>query len=153
MILLAIALTFLFSHLSFAWPGRVLVVFNGDMLVVSGGYNDEYTIRLYGIDCPEPGQEFYDEATAFIQTMTEGLFVYVDIAELDLSGSWMSKVYLPDGSCLNEKLVEAGLDWVREDCTDCGSLRALQEKARAGRKGIWSVASPVPPWEFRKVAK
>jgi micrococcal nuclease len=137
-----------------AWPGKIMLVFKGDVLAVSGGaYQEDFaTVLLSGIDCPEPGQAFCDEAAAFILKQTDDIIITCDIVSLDQFGNRVCVVSFPDGSTLNEKLVAAGLAWVTEDCTTA-SWRSLQEKAKAARIGLWAGTSPISPWEYRRKAE
>jgi len=59
-------------------------------------------------------------------------------------------VYSQNGSDVQERLVAAGLAWVRPEYED-QRLRRLMNSARASKKGLWAhreAEEPVPPWEF-----
>jgi micrococcal nuclease len=59
--------------------------------------------------------------------------------------------FLPDGRNLNQELVRAGLAWwYRQYAKRDQVLAALEQEARAAKRGLWVEASPVPPWEWRK---
>lgn len=39
--------------------------------------------------------------------------------------------------------------WVFDRYATDRTLYAIQDEARAARRGLWSDAAPVPPWEWR----
>jgi endonuclease YncB( thermonuclease family) len=54
--------------------------------------------------------------------------------------------------------ISAGLAWWyrayahEQTARDRELYAAAEEKARAGKTGLWADASPVPPWDWRKRA-
>jgi endonuclease YncB( thermonuclease family) len=57
---------------------------------------------------------------------------------------------------VNEELIRQGLAWVFTRYCDrpiCQEWKALEEEARKARRGLWSMAKPIPPWEFRRGTK
>lgn len=132
-------------------PGLYIVeeVDDGDTIVVSQGGKKE-TIRFIGIDTPEtkdprkPAQCFGLEATAKTKSLLEGTKVRL---EPDTIGDNRDKyqrllryVYLPDGTFMNELLVQEGYAFAYTifpfDKLD--DFVAAQEQARADLKGLWT---------------
>jgi endonuclease YncB( thermonuclease family) len=78
----------------------------------------------------------------------------VVIHATDRYGRLVGEVLLPDGRNLSHELVRAGLAWwyayfAKQDVV----LAALEQEARSARRGLWQDASPIPPWEWRKMRK
>ena len=62
----------------------------------------------------------------------------------------LAEVRLAAGTNVNHELVKAGwCMWFRKYAPDDLVLEALEAEARAARRGLWVVPSPVPPWEWR----
>jgi endonuclease YncB( thermonuclease family) len=106
------------------------------------------TIRLDGIDCPEGGQDFSQRAKALTSQMAFGKSVTVGPKELDKYGRLVARV-IADGQDVSLALVQAGLAWHYKQYSSDQSLAAAEVAARRAGIGLWSVKSPMPPWEFR----
>ncbi len=107
-------------------------------------------IRLYGIDCPERGQDFYRAAKTFTSEHAYGTMVHVTPVDHDAYGRVVAWVSV-NGTNLNKKLVDAGLAWwYKRYAPNEKELAKLEKKARRDKIGIWSHPHPVPPWEFRQ---
>ncbi len=59
-----------------SWSGKCVGVLDGDTILVMQG-REETKIRLYGIDCPEMGQDFGAKARRFTGKMAFGKTVTV----------------------------------------------------------------------------
>ncbi len=131
-----------------AWSGTVTAVTEGDSIVVRKGQKPT-TIRLHGVDCPERGQDFFDEATRFTAGLVLGKTVEVEPVSIDHHDRVVARISV-DGMSLNEELVRTGLAWWYPYYapTDTG-LAELQEKAKASKVGLWSRPDPTKPWEYR----
>ena len=145
------ALILSFPCLSWAWSAKVVEVADGDSITVLRNYN-QVKIRLYGIDCPEPGQAFGKKAKQFTSDMIFRKEVSVKPMTKDRYGLEVSLVF--EGKTLiNEELVKQGLAWVYwEHCHHpiCESWKNYQLRARFDELGLWADPNPVPPWAFRR---
>ena len=54
-----------------------------------------------------------------------------------------------DGVDANAEQVRAGMAWVFDKYVTDRGLYAVQDEARAARRGLWADAVPVAPWEWR----
>jgi len=129
---------------------RVVRILDGDTLEVLRDGRAE-RVRLWGIDCPERGQAFGSAARRFTGDLAFGQNVVLRSHGTDRYGRLLAEVILPDGRNLNQELVRAGLAWwYREYASEALELARLEQEARAARRGLWSDADPLPPWEFRR---
>jgi len=80
--------------------GKVTSVDDGDTLTISSS-GTEHRIRLFGVDCPEHGQPFGDEAKQFTRNMILGREVQIKVLDRDRYDRLVGEVYLPDGTLLN----------------------------------------------------
>ncbi|WP_370467983.1 thermonuclease family protein [Nitrospira sp. KM1] len=64
------------------------------------------------------------------------------------TGRTIADVLLADGADVNHQLVKSGWCWwyVPKDTV----LERLEGEAREAKLELWTDASPVPPWKFRK---
>jgi micrococcal nuclease len=135
------------------FAGKVVGVSDGDTLTVLRD-RTQIRIRLYGIDCPETGQDFGSRAKQFTSELAFGKVVKVVPRATDGYGRVVADVVLPDGQVLNDELVRAGLAWwYRQYARDIGTLSQLEAQAREAKRGLWSRPDPVPPWEWRRTKR
>ncbi len=137
-----------------SFEGKVLSISEADLMTVAydGGTME---VRLYGVDAPEKSQSFGEKARKFTSDQVQGKVVTVDPIARDRDGRTLA-IISADKMVLNRELVGSGLAWVYEHyCTraECREWKKLQEEARNRKTGLWSVAEPVAPWDFRNRGK
>ena len=130
------------------FSARVLRVIDGDSLWVESSAGESREIRVEGIDCPEAGQPFADEARAFTVSFVEGRALEVDGAVADEYGRLVARIRA-DGRDLSRALVRAGLGWHFKRYSHDATLASAEDEARAAHRGLWSESSPVAPWDLR----
>ncbi|MGD9850154.1 MAG: thermonuclease family protein [Nitrospirales bacterium] len=130
------------------WMGTVERVKDGDTLVLQRG-EERITVRLTGIDAPETAQRFGVDAAEFVRALVDGQTVTVRGTEQDQYHRLLATIELPDGRDLNRELVRHGLAWWFFKYSSDRVLAELELEARLARIGLWSQASPIPPWIFR----
>ena len=111
------------------FAGRVVGVSDGDTITVLRD-RTQVRIRLYGIDCPETGQDFGFRAKQFTAELAFGKVVKVVPRDRDRYGRIVAEVVLPDGRVLNDELVKAGLAWwYRQHAQNIGTLPQLEAES------------------------
>jgi len=139
-----------------AWTGLVINTPDGDMLTVRKSGRGQVKIRLYGIDCPEKGQPYANDARRFAAGMVLRKAVTVKELTRDRGGHTVALVF-KGSRCLNEEIVKAGYAWIdRRRCQQrqpCSRWLRLEADARKKKKGLWKGNSPEPPWEWRNSRK
>ena len=151
----AILLTFLLAHSALAgeFTGQVVGVLDGDTLEVLNGHHTE-RIRLSGIDCPEKGQAFGQKAKQAASALVFGKEVTLQTHGKDKYQRTLADVILPDGTNVNQALVNDGWCWwYRKYAPGNAQLEKLEAEARGAQRGLWADPHPVPPWEWRKQRK
>ena len=114
---------------------------------------EQVRIRLFGIDCPERGQDFGARAKQLTSDLSFGKIVDVTEVDIDRYKRVVAIITFPDGKILNEALVAASMAWVYQrycNREECSRWLELEEEARKQKIGIWSMPNPMPPWEFRR---
>lgn len=149
--------------LFFCWTGQAFAaeisglvkkVIDGDSLVVATG-EGVLEIRLYGVDCPEYGQAFFQEAKSFTRKNVLGKRVTIAPMAEDAYGRTVALVARGE-HVLNSDLVAAGLAWVyprycKRDF--CDGWKNSERSARDGKKGLWLDTRPDPPWQWKRSRK
>ena len=133
------------------FTGKVVAVQDGDTILVMRGYHAE-RMRLHGVDAPEGGQDFSDRAKQFLSSLVFGRVVKVEYRGIDRYGRTVGRV-LVDGRDAGLALVWAGLAWHHVRYSKDVALASAEREARGARRGLWVKASPIPPWEFRRVRR
>ncbi len=135
--------------------GRVVGVADGDTITVLDANKVQHKIRLSGIDAPEKKQPFGNRSKESLSDLAFDKTVNVETSKRDKYGRQIGKV-LVNGRDVNLVQIERGMAWFyrryqREQSTDDRRLyEAAEDAARAGKRGLWRDADPVPPWEFRR---
>ena len=116
---------------------RVGRVVDGDTIVLADGRR----VRYVGVDTPERGEPFYQEATAYNRRLVDGARVHLlkERSDKDRFGRLLRHVIAGD-ILVSAELVREGLAVAKRykpdvkfaDCFD-----ALMEEAQADRRGLW----------------
>ncbi|TWP31815.1 thermonuclease family protein [Apibacter muscae] len=141
--------TFLLSQ---TLSGRVIKVADGDTVTILTDENEQIKIRLYGIDCPEKGQDFSSKATAFTSSFCFGKIVKVTQKGLDRYGRVLGIILIGKKN-LNEELLKNGLAWHYKYFDKTQKYVDLEQEAKNNKLNIWSMNNPIAPWDFRKKPK
>lgn len=105
-------------------------------------------VRLEGIDCPESGQDFSSAAKKYTSALVYGKTVEVRQTGTDRYGRVLAVVYA-DGTDVNLALVRAGMAWHYKKYSSDARLAAAENAARGAEIGLWSLPTPIPPWDWR----
>lgn len=155
--LLLIAFVFFQSRPHF--DGKVTSVLDGDTIeVLKDG--KAIRIRLNGIDSPEKSQAYGMKAKEFTSDMLFGKTVRVFGKENDRYGRLIADIYIDAantsgeyGAWYNKVIVVSGYAWHYKAYSKDAELDAAEQTARRMKMGLWQLASPVAPWDYRKNVK
>ncbi|NVM62399.1 endonuclease YncB(thermonuclease family) [Mucilaginibacter sp. SG538B] len=132
---------------------KVVKIKDGDTLDLLTGDNQQVTVRLAEIDCPEKSQAFGQAAKKFTSDLCFGKEVKLIGNEHDRYGRTVAQVVLIDGTNINYALVKNGYAWQYKAYSKNTELAALEQQAREDKLGLWQDANPTPPWDFRREKK
>lgn len=130
--------------------GLVVAVHDGDTITVRTAVATIH-VRVAAIDAPELDQPFGQAARRFTDNLVYHQIVTLRTLGVDQYGRTLAFVLLPDGRVLERELLAAGYAWQYRFFSADGDLRALEEDARAARRGLWEDVHPLPPWGWRRV--
>jgi endonuclease YncB( thermonuclease family) len=128
--------------------GRVVRVADGDTLTIADRSGRQYRIRLVGIDAPELVQPFGPQSRQALSAATRDQTVRVLWRERDQFDRVLGDAYV-GGQHVNREQVARGWAWRYLHARD-PELAAAEHAARTDGVGLWSQASPTPPWEYRR---
>lgn len=129
---------------------KVIGIKDGDTIVVLDNHNNQTTLRLAEVDCPENGQAFGKNSKQFTSSQVFGKFVTFYKTDTDRYGRAIAKVYYDNGKYLSEELIKSGFGWWYFKYSNNINLGKLQKLAQTNKLGLWFAPHAIPPWEFRK---
>lgn len=160
--LLLAAVFLLLAHLTalpaWAWEAVVTRVQDGDTLLVApyGTKHTDISVRLYGIDAPELGQEGGRESlNALKQLVRSGDSVSIIPLNEDRYARVVGLV-IHEGRTLNYEQVLQGQAWVYArycKARFCREWTRTEKAARKQHRGLWQDNTPLAPWKWRKQNK
>ena len=140
-------------------------VLDGDSISVLGIYtHEEKEIRLYGLDAPETrnGRKLREDeektriagemlrfmgnqAKEFVMRICPAgtpVTIYTEPGnETDFWGRQLAYVILPDGTCLNDLLVQEGFAKATDEyyCSELPKYQVMNWEAKKGKKGLYAI--------------
>ncbi len=128
--------------------GIVSKVIDGNTIEVTSG-NETYKVLLHGIDSPEPGQHYAEQAKKMLEHLLLKKDVTIVMYGKDRFGNRVGEIRIDGAADPRKKLVEEGLAWTSER-EPIQELESLREQARVQGKGLWREENPTPPWIYRR---
>jgi micrococcal nuclease len=148
-----VILLFLFSNSIFCQTtltGSIIGVKDGDTVVVLDSLNNQTTLRLAEIDCPENSQPFGNKAKQFTsQEIYRKQIKYV-VTDIDRYGRSIAMIYYDDNKYLSAELIKNGLAWHYKRYSTSKELANFENSARLQKVGLWYDKNPIEPWEWRR---
>ena len=138
-----------FTASAFEFTGKVVGVNDGDTITVLYQGNKQYKVRLQHIDAPETRQPFATKSKQSLSSKVFGKEVTVKWEEMDKYKRILGDIYIGE-RWINAEIVSEGLAWHYKFYSKDKTIAAAETKAKAAKLGIWSVANPTAPWDFRR---
>jgi len=144
--------------------GSVLRVIDGDTILLQSPDNLRQSVRIAGIDAPEPAQPHGREAREYLARLVSSGDVRAECPKLDHRTSVVCKVWARPTDCANcDRSIDVGLAqisggmawWYRryameQSAEDRARYEAEEKTARRNGRGLWAAKEPVAPWEWRR---
>lgn len=130
----------------------VVAIADGDTLTARCGEPGSYQqvkVRLAEIDAPERGQPFGDRSRQHLAQLCHQQQATIRSSGQDRYDRAIARVEC-QGQDANAEQVRAGMAWAYTRYLTDPEIARLEQAARAARVGLWSDASPVPPWDWRR---
>ncbi len=122
---------------------KCVSVIDGDTIKIKDSAGNIYKVRYIGIDTPEKGQPFYQEAKKANESLVLNKTVRLekDVSETDKYGRLLRYVYVDD-LFVNAFLVAEGFAvilTIPPDVKHSEYFLGLQKEARQAGKGLWGI--------------
>lgn len=129
--------------------GRVVGIADGDTITVLVE-RQQVKVRLVEIDAPEKAQAFGNRSKQSLSEMCFDKEAQIQEKSKDRYGRTLGRVYCA-GMDTSAEQVRRGMAWVyRKYAPKDSPLYAIEDEAKAARRGLWVDADPMPPWEWRR---
>ena len=129
---------------------KVVGIKDGDTVVVLDSLNNQTTLRLAEIDCPEKSQPFGNKAKQFTSDQIYRKTVKYIITDVDRYGRSIAMIYYDNNKYLSAELIKNGLAWHYKRYSISKELAKFEDSARLQKIGLWIDKSPIEPWEWRR---
>lgn len=158
--LISVIAAFFFANSSFAETllGEIVGISDGDTITVLDADRKTHKIRLAGIDSPESKQPYGQRAKESLSDWTYRKSAQIEWSKADRYGRIVGKVIVGGKDvCLEQ--IRQGMAWHfkryenEQPLEDRLAYARAEQDAREARAGIWTDSEPVPPWEWRRLAK
>lgn len=148
--------------------GRVVGVTDGDTLTVLDAAQQPHKVRLAGIDAPESGQAYGQQAKLYLSDLVFGQQVDVVWQKRDRYERIVGKVMVATSTCRTTStacprtqdvchaMLAAGLSWwyrkyaSEQPSADARLYEQAEQQAQRSKVGLWALPGPVAPWEWRQ---
>ncbi len=137
------------AHAGEEIKGIITNVIDGNTIEISCGDHEKYKVLLHGIDSPEPGQNYSEQAKRLLSKLLYMKSVTILIQGKDRLGTRLGEVLVDGASDPRHELIKEGLAWTSEK-EPIIELESLKDQARSMGKGLWKEENPIPPWIFRR---
>ncbi len=129
--------------------GKVKSVIDGNTIEIEGNNMEIRTIQLAGIDSPELGQAFGEDAKKHLEKLILQKNVVISFTGKDRWGNQLATVLIDGSTDIRVELLKEGLAWTAER-NPLPELESVKESARKNTKGLWIENNPTPPWIYRR---
>lgn len=136
----------------YSQSGKVIKIKDGDTVVILDSYNNQITLRLAEVDCPESKQNFGKKAKEFTSNEVGSKIVNYKIIDTDRFGRSIAEVYY-NNKYLSEEIIKNGYGWHYKRYSQSKKLSQFELLAKKNKLGIWADKNIVAPWDFRKLNK
>jgi len=122
--------------------GKVVAVNSGGMITLLDNNNQEYKVKLGGIDTPEPDQDFGQQSKENLAALILDKNILVNLQKIDEGGLLVGKVIF-DNKNINLEQIKAGFAWNNRNPADGLSdedrqlYAEAENTAKTARAGFW----------------
>ena len=132
------------------FTGKVIGVKDGDTVVVIDAANNQTTLRLAEVDCPEKKQAFGTKAKQFTSDAVYLKTITYKVQTTDRYGRSVAEVYYDNNKYLSAEIIKNGFGWQYKKYSTSKLLASLEQEARENKRGLWVDPNPIYPSDFRQ---
>ena len=130
---------------------KVVGIKDGDTVVVLDSLNNQTTLRLAEVDCPEKSQPFGTKAKQFTSDQIYLKTIKYVVTDTDRYGRSIAMIYYDvDNKYLSAVIIKAGMGWHYKRYSKSKELTFFEDNAKKNKIGLWIDNNPIEPSEWRK---
>jgi len=130
---------------------KVVGIKDGDTVVVLDSLNNQITLRLAEVDCPEKSQPFGTKSKQFTSDQIYLKTIKYVVTDTDRYGRSIAMIYYDeDNKYLSAEIIKAGMGWHYKRYSTSKELALIEENAKKNKIGLWIENNPIEPSEWRK---
>jgi micrococcal nuclease len=150
---ISVLFSVLFLSLSlYSQSGKIIRIKDGDTVVLLNSDNNQITLRLAEVDCPESSQAFGKKSKEFTSNEVGNKMVSYKIINTDRYGRYIAKIFY-NNKYLSEEIIRNGYGWHYKQYSKSKKLSDLEINARNKKIGLWNDKKPIEPYIYRKMSK
>ena len=148
-LLFLLVTNFIYSQTSLT--AKVVGIKDGDTVVVIDSLNNQITLRLAEVDCPEKSQPFGTKAKQFTSDQIYLKTIKYIVTDKDRYGRAIAMIYYDvDNKYLSAEIIKAGMGWHYKRYSTSKELAQFEINAKKNKIGLWIDNNPIEPSEWRK---
>lgn len=148
LLFLLFSFTSLFSQTTLT--AKVVGIKDGDTVVVLDSLNNQTTLRLAEVDCPEKNQPFGTKAKQFTSDQIYLKTIKYVVTDTDRYGRSIAMIYYDtDNKYLSAEIIKAGMGWHYKRYSTSKELATFEDNARKNKTGLWVDTNPINPSDWR----
>jgi micrococcal nuclease len=129
--------------------GQVTAVLDGNTMEICFSNSDVRKVLFAGIDSPELGQEFGQDAKNFLEKIVLRKNVTVEFKGKDRFGNYLGVVKIKGNVDAGIEVLKNGFAWTSEKDPN-EELERVRIAAQQSKTGLWKQQNPIPPWTYRR---
>ena len=132
------------------YTAKVVGIKDGDTVVVLDSLNNQTTLRLAEVDCPEKNQPFGTKAKQFTSDQIYLKTIKYVVKDTDRYGRSIAMIYFDeDNKYLSAEIRKAGMGWHYKRYSTSKELADFEINARKNKIGLWVDSNPIEPSAWR----
>lgn len=137
-----------FSQTTFT--AKVVGIKDGDTVVVLDSLNNQTTLRLAEVDCPEKNQPFGTKAKQYTSDQIYLKTIKYVVTDTDRYGRSIAMIYYDtDNKYLSAEIIKAGMGWHYKRYSTSKELATFEDNAKKNKIGLWVDNNPINPSDWR----
>ena len=149
--LILILLITTFSYSQTTLTAKVVGIKDGDTVVVLDSLNNQITLRLAEVDCPEKSQPFGTKSKQFTSDQIYLKTIKYVVTDTDRYGRSIAMIYYDvDNKYLSAEIIKAGMGWHYKRYSKSKELALFEDNAKKNKIGLWIDNNPIEPSEWRR---
>jgi endonuclease YncB( thermonuclease family) len=129
---------------------KVVGIKDGDTVVVLDSLNNQTTLRLAEVDCPEKNQPFGTKSKQFTSDQIFLKTIKYIVTDTDRYGRSIAMIYYDtDNKYLSAEIIKAGMGWHYKRYSTSKELATFEDNAKRNKIGLWVDNNPINPSDWR----